>query len=132
MNPLLIVGIVASLMSAGATWKVTSYYYRAEADKLVIAANEKRIAAEDRANEIANKFESRLSKIKVENRTIINEVQRETLNPAYDCPLPDSGIRLLNRSRGIETKDTGKPVADLPTLGSGIRADIRRAIKSSD
>lgn len=120
MNPLLIALLVGSIVSSLGTWKVTSYYYQAEAAKEVAAAIASKDAAESRADEIAGKFEDKLTKLKVINRTITNEVQRETLKPAYDCLLPADGARLLNVARTNQIEATAKPSGEVSGLGSGI------------
>lgn len=47
----------------------------------------------------AKRFESRLANLRVEHRTINNEVRRELEKTVYtDCVVPDSGRLLLSRS----------------------------------
>lgn len=61
------------------------------------------------SDEIATRTEAAIAGIRVENRNIYNEVQREIrTNTIYaDCKLPDGGLRMLNQARA--SAGTGKP-----------------------
>jgi hypothetical protein len=51
-----------------------------------------------RSDMVSGKFEDLLKNIKVENKTVVNEVKQEVQREVYiDCKLPDSGIDLLRR-----------------------------------
>lgn len=54
--------------------------------------------AQSRSNEVSTRFEAALREIKIENKTFVQEVQRETEKLVYtDCRLPDSGVDLLKK-----------------------------------
>lgn len=55
-----------------------------------------------RAEEIADRFETKLTNIRIVNRTITNEVRHETEKQIYtDCKVPESGRALLGRAVGV-------------------------------
>jgi hypothetical protein len=52
-----------------------------------------------RSEEWAGRFEAKLANLRIVNRTINNEVRRETEKTVYtDCVVPESGVLLIRRS----------------------------------
>ena len=127
--------IVAVLITSAAvgygTWEVTGWYYDTKIAAQLQKEQELREVAEKRATEIADRFESKLANLKVVNRTINKEVQREVLAKEYDCPIPATGVGMLNRARGAEVVDPLKSEAALSTLRVSIPEDSRRTLTSS-
>jgi hypothetical protein len=66
----------------------------------------------ERSNQISEQFETRLSNIKVVNKTFTKEVRQEVEKQVYtDCQIPDSGIAILQkRFQGINMRLVGKSV----------------------
>lgn len=64
------------------------------------------------ANQVATRTETALAGIRIENRTIYNETQREIqTNTVYrDCVLPADGVRLANRARAGTASQSGGAV----------------------
>jgi hypothetical protein len=89
---------------------------------LLEAASEKK-----RADEIAGRFEDKLSKLRIVNRTINNEVRHETEKVVYGdprCDLPASGVVLNDKSvreanRAAGYVQTEVPSAAAPATGQG-------------
>ena len=69
------------------------------------------------SNNVASRTEAALGSIRIENRTIYNETQREIINnPVYrDCVLPPDGVRLANSARA---GTAGKPGSAVPAATS--------------
>lgn len=62
------------------------------------ARTDQYLEAVKRGDDVANRFETALRELKVENKTFNNEVIREVEKVVYtDCRLPDSGADLLGR-----------------------------------
>lgn len=84
------------------------------------AADGARVAAEaaaDRllnalADRVATRTETAIAGIRIENRTIYNETQREIqTNTVYrDCVLPADGVRLANQARAGTARQPGGAV----------------------
>lgn len=64
------------------------------------------------ANQVAVRTEEAIARIRIENRTIYNETQREIqTNTVYrDCVLPADGVRLANQAR----TGSGQPSGSVP------------------
>lgn len=106
--------VVAFVAGAGVSWKVVSDHYEAkEAQKLeqVLQAMQEEVK---RGNEIAERTEAKVGKIRVINRTINNEVQREVTEKTIyrDCVIPPSGLQLWNAAN--------KGAASTPKLDAGV------------
>lgn len=74
------------------------------------------------ANQVATRTETALAGIRIENRTIFNETQREIqTNTVYrDCVLPADGVRLANQARA---GTTGKPGGAVPAASAAAGQD---------
>ena len=65
-----------------------------EAAAVALVDEEKR-----RSEEWAGRFETKLANLRIVNRTINNEVRRETEKTVYtDCVVPESGVLLIRKS----------------------------------
>lgn len=135
LNPWALLAVVAVWLASltGAAWLGYDYSQgKVAQDKLteervkdaVTKANQKF------ADDIGAKVERGLSKIRVTNQTINNEVQREREihykvldNP--DCNLPDTTRRLLNRARGHgqDGSGTGQSSGGVPPDGGTPKPD---------
>ena len=123
--------VAAFIAGAGTAWTLTSTFYKAEKAAVAERLLSERVAAEKRADEISMRFEEKLVKLRVVNRTINNEVQREVqIHKQYECDLPASGVRLLNNARGVEANDTGKSDGAVSSIGIRLSEDARRAFTS--
>lgn len=95
------------------------------------AASHQKIA-DDAAEKVANRAAEAISKIKVQNRTVMNEVQREIqTNVVYrDCQHSPEQLRNLNAAiTGAPPETAGRglvPRADAP-LGADVRRDDGKA-----
>lgn len=90
---------VAGLFLSG--WMVRGWYEGSkDADRLEAEAQSRGLMVE-LANKVSESTETAIQGIRVENRTIYNEVQKEILRePVYrDCVLPDAGVRAANQAR---------------------------------
>jgi hypothetical protein len=124
VNPYIIVGaLVALILSAGGgAW--LGYDYRdgkckaAELERVKLV-EEIRTANLQLADGIATRTETAIGKIRIQNKTITNEVRHEREiftkvldNP--DCALPLSTVGVLNRARGYGRPGAGEPAGKLP------------------
>ncbi len=90
---------VAGLFLSG--WMVRGWYEGSkDADRLEAEAQTRGLMGE-LANKVSESTETAIQGIRVENRIIYNEVQKEILRePVYrDCVLPDAGVRAANQAR---------------------------------
>lgn len=93
----LAIGAASILSAAWGGW------YLRDLQAEAVAASELRAEKhrERLADDVAKRTESALGTIRIENRTINNEVQREirTRTVYRDCVLPADGVRLANEAR---------------------------------
>ena len=96
---LFLAGLAAGSASFG-------WYFR---DLQAIADQENQVKATDIARQLAGEVSAQtaaaIANIKVENKTITQEVQREIVTKTVyrDCVLPADGLRILNEARGNAT-----------------------------
>lgn len=139
LNPWVLLAVVVAWLASLAGAARMGYSYsegRVAQERLteqrvkdaVLAANQKF------ADDVGQRVEAGLSKIRVTNKTINNEVQREREvhykvleNP--DCNLPDSTRRVLNRARGHDEAGpgTGQSSGGVRTDGSSPKPNDARA-----
>ena len=94
-----IAAAVVALFLSG--WMVRGWYEGSkDADRLEAEAKTRGLMVE-LANKVSETTETAIQGIRIENRTIYNEVQKEILRePIYrDCVLPDAGVRAANQAR---------------------------------
>lgn len=112
-----LVAITTVATAAYGGWWLRDLQAEAEA----IAAAKAQLAADKRMAELADKVavktEEAINGIRIENRTIYNEVQREVqTNTVYrECRIPDDGLRLANAARAGSTR---KPGASMPAAST--------------
>lgn len=90
---------VAGLFLSG--WMTRGWYEGSkDADRLEAEAQNRGLMVE-LANKVSETTETAIQGIRIENRTIYNEVQKHILvEPVYrDCVLPDAGVRAANQAR---------------------------------
>lgn len=90
-------------------WMVRGWYEGSlDASRLEAEAKTRGLMVE-LANKVSASTENAIQGIRIENRTIYNEVQKEILRePIYrDCVVPDAGVRAANQARGGAA--SGKP-----------------------
>lgn len=124
LNPYLIIGALVALLVAAGGGAYLGYEYRAgkceEAElKRVKIVEEIRTANLQMADGIATRTENAIGAIRIENKTITNEVRHEREiftkvldNP--DCALPLSTVGVLNRARGYGGSGAGEPARGVP------------------
>lgn len=90
---------VAGLMFSG--WAVRGWYDGSLEAARLTAEQETRDVMREISGEIAGRTEEAIKGIRIENRTIYNDTQREIIKePVYsDCVLPDTGRLLVNHAR---------------------------------
>ena len=94
-----IAAAVVALFVSG--WMTRGWYEGSkDADRLEAEAQTRGLMVE-LANKVSETTETAIQGIRIENRTIYNEVQREIQRePVYrDCVLPDAGVRAANQAR---------------------------------
>ena len=104
---------VAGLFLSG--WFVRGWYEGSkDADRLEAEAQTRGLMVE-LANKVSESTETAIQGIRVENRIIYNEVQKEILRePVYrDCVLPDAGVRAANQAR--RGAAAGQPDGKVPS-----------------
>ena len=92
------VAVVAVFLTG---WLVRGWYEGSkDAVRLKAEANNRDLMVE-LANKVSASTETAIQGIRVENRTIYNEVQREIVSsPVYrDCVVTDAGLRAVNQAR---------------------------------
>lgn len=100
MNRNIIVAIVAAILF-GSGWQVRTWYDGAQ--------DAARLEAEARATSLMNELAAKVSAsteaaiqgIRIENRTIYNQAQKEIVRETVykECKIPTAGITLINDSR---------------------------------
>ena len=94
-----IAAAVVALFVSG--WMTRGWYEGSkDADRLEAEAQTRGLMVE-LANKVSETTETAIQGIRIENRTIYNEVQKEIVSsPIYrDCVLPDAGVRAANQAR---------------------------------
>lgn len=115
MNPvpfswMLIAILLSALFGASGAWHVASWKHDSEEKAQVVAALQAQERAEKRADEISNKFMSKIDNLKIVNTTINSKVQHELETRVYsDCKLPESGRLLINESADAANDALGFP-----------------------
>lgn len=109
--------IAAALLAIGG-WTARGWYEDSQDLAQVQAMEKSREVMRELAGEIATKTEQAIGGIRIENRHIYNEVQREVReNTVYrDCALTVDGLRHVNQAR--RGAAAGKPDAALPKPGA--------------
>lgn len=117
--------VIAFLAGGWTGWDYRDgHYAKQEAQRQTMAA-ELREANRDFAIDVATATEQAISKIRVTNRTINNEIHTDrSANPVLNdpnCTYPDSTVRLLNAARGVSGGGPGpaKPDAAVPGTAAG-------------
>ncbi len=107
--------LAAVVIAFGGGWKVKGWQEDAAKLAATEAVESARVAFAVENAAIAERLEGKLADLRVVNRTINNEVQREIhKEPVYlsaDCAIPAGGVRLLNAARGFPT---GEPAGERP------------------
>ena len=102
MTLYLILGVAAVAFLGG--WKVKDWQEDAAKLAAVQAVEQARQAFAEENGKIAERLEGKLANLRIVNRTINNEVQREiqkeTVYRNADCAIPAGGVGLLNAARG--------------------------------
>ena len=127
MTILIWLGIAAaiSIGSFTAGWSVNDWRVEAQRKASIEAAYKERDDAQARANEIALRFETKLSKLRIVNRTINNEVRHETEKLVYrDCLVPAGGVLLVNRSVSETNSAASYIPSGLPTSATSTRKRV--------
>lgn len=108
-------GVLVAILLAASCY--AGWWLRDLQAKAADAARATAEAAADRrldqlANRVATRTETALAGIRIENRTIYNETQREIqTNTVYrDCVLPADGVRLANQARAGTARQSGGAV----------------------
>lgn len=110
---------VVGLILSG--WLARGWYEGAkDADRLEAEAQTRGLMVE-LANKVSETTETAIQGIRIENRTIYNEVQKEILRePVYrDCVLPDAGVRAANQAR--RGAAAGQPDGKVPAGSAAAR-----------
>jgi hypothetical protein len=111
MNIYLLLGLAVVSFVAG--WNVKDWQEDAAKLAAVQAVESARKAFAKENGEMADRLEGKLANLRIVNRTINNEVQREIhKEPVYlnaDCAIPAGGVRLLNAARGFPA---GEPAGE--------------------
>jgi hypothetical protein len=125
MNIYLLLGLAAVSFIAG--WTVNGWKEDAAKVAAIAAVEKAREAFAGENGALAERLEGKLANLKIVNRTINTEVQREIhKEPVYlnaDCAIPAGGVRLLNAARGHAAgppageRDGAVPAA--PAAGAG-------------
>jgi len=95
---------VAGLFLSG--WMVRGWYEGSkDADRLEAEAQTRGLMVE-LANKVSESTETAIQGIRVENRNIFNETQKEIVRDIVykDCAIPQEGIDLANKARGASKK----------------------------
>lgn len=114
---MILYAVIAAVLLAvgfGSGWQTHGWKTDAQELSKVRVAEAQRDAALSYANDVSSKFETKLSKLRITNTTVNQEVRHETEKTVYrDCLVPDSGVVLLNRAIGQANADTAQPDAEV-------------------
>lgn len=105
--------IVAAVLAIGG-WTARGWYEDSKDLAAAQAIEKSREVMRELANEISKTTEQAIGGIRIENRTIYNETQREVLRDVVyrECELPADGVRRANQARSGAA--AGKPDHPLP------------------
>jgi hypothetical protein len=122
MNLYVILAVV--VVSFGGGWTVKGWQEDASKLAAVQAVDDARKAFSEDNAALAARLEGKLANLKIVNRTINTEVQREIhKEPVYlnaDCAIPAGGVRLLNAARsGTAGAPAGQRDGAVPAAPAG-------------
>lgn len=116
--PLTIYAVIALALLAvgfGAGWRVNEWKEGAAKVAAVEKAQALQAAEQRRADDISQRFEAKLAKFRVVQKTFYNEVKNETQQTVYrDCVVPDTGRVLLDRAITSANAAAGQPDRPVP------------------
>lgn len=120
----LYIAVAIAVGAFGAGWTVHGWKEDAAALAAEDAVKKARSAFQTENAALADRLEKRLANLKIVNRTITNEVQREvqtkTVYVDRNCATPDSGVSLLNAARGYaDSRPAGERDGALPAATEG-------------
>lgn len=110
--------VVLALALFGSGWTVRAWFDGSkEAVRLQAEAANRELMTE-LANKVSSTTETAIQGIRIENRTIYNETQKEVVRDVVyrDCVLPADGVRRANQARGRAA--AGKPDGALQRPGT--------------
>lgn len=111
----LAIGIVSAALGFAGGWTTNDWRRDAGALKEERADNKAVLGQIDRAAEKGAAFEAKAEKIRVQTRTIYQEVERVVEKPIYrDVCLDDDGLRLLRAANSGKPLPTSEPVREVP------------------
>lgn len=107
---------VVALIVAG--WTTRGWFEDAKENARLEAEIQHRMLMTELANTVAKNTETAIGRIKIENRTIQTEVQREIVEkPVYrECRLTPDGVRGANQAR--RGSAAGKPDGKVPAAST--------------
>ena len=122
MNIYLILGVAMAAFLGG--WNVKDWQEDAAKLAAVQAVESARKAFSKENTAIAERLEDKLANLRIVNRTVNNEVQREihreTVYSDANCAIPAGGVRLLNAARGFPAGGpAGERGGDVPAAPGG-------------
>ena len=131
-NPWMILGIVLFVAATALTsFRAGMKYERA--DHLAETITEQKLAEKIRSDiraegdKISSTLEDRIGKIKVENKTVVQRIQRERevhhVLTSPDCAFPASTVKVLNDARAGQESRTGSARTNTPSANPSSAGD---------
>lgn len=105
-------------------WTVDSWKDKAQHAAELKAAQDAAQQEREFRNTVSNNFETKLSKLRITNTTITQEIHREVEKAVYvdpNCAVPESGIRLRNDRIRAANGDTPEFDAGVPKAAGATR-----------
>ena len=135
MQVYLVIALVLAVSSSVGGWFARGHWDAGEIESIKTAAAEEKNAAllqaaaeKKRADEIASRFEDKLSKLRIVNRTITQEVRHETEKVVYGdprCDLPATGVVLNDRAVAAANRAAGYVSPEVPAAAAAAEGPDR-------
>lgn len=119
MNPYAVVLSAALVFGAG--WQVRTWYDDAKDAAVLKAEQATRDKLVSLANQVSEKTEDAIKGIRIENRNIYTQAQKEVVRETVyaDCKLPAGGVLRANQARRAAA--AGEPDDQLPSAAAAGR-----------
>lgn len=102
--------LAAALAAFAAGWQVNGWRIEAERVAVMTAQRKAQIARQDDINTKAEGLEKKLAANEANRQNLARRLTHETRKDAYRCPLPASGVQLLNDAlRGVVSSEPDQP-----------------------
>lgn len=105
----MVAAVAGIVLSFGSGWTIHSWHTEAKQAAVLEQQAKDQQYLQELATKVAVQTEVAIQGIRIENRTVYNQVQKEILRDTVyrDCVLPAAGVQLVNQARGGISTSTG-------------------------